>query len=298
MASPLSFLWLEITGKCQLGCAHCYADSGPQGSHGDMTMTDWCRVIDEAKPLGIEMVQFIGGEPTMHPDLPRLVDYALAREIAVEVYSNLVHVRPELWETFTRPGVRLATSYYADDASQHEAITKRRGSHARTKRNIIEALRRSIPLRVGIVDVHDDQRVDQARAELSSLGVMEIGYDRLRQVGRGIRTQQANVNQLCGNCASGVLAVSPQGAVWPCVFSRWLPVGNVRNQSLAEIVTGDQCQGVRNELAEHFEQVPIAKCEPKWCDPYDAGCHPECNPSCSPQCNPTKCRPNCLPPRR
>ncbi len=213
MASPLTFLWLEITGKCQLGCAHCYADSGPRGSHGVMTMADWCRVIDESTTLGIEMVQCIGGEPTMHPDLPRLVDHALEREIEVEVYSNLVHIRPELWETFTRPGVRLATSYYADNATQHEEITNRRGSHARTKRNIIEALRRSIPLRVGIVDVHDHQRVDEAHAELISLGVQEIGYDRLRQVGRGVRNETADVSQLCGNCASGVLAVSPEGAV-------------------------------------------------------------------------------------
>lgn len=262
-----------------------------------MTPSDWHRVIDESTTLGIEMVQFIGGEPTMHPDLPRFVDHALGRGIEVEVYSNLVHVRPELWETFTLPGVRLATSYYADNVMQHEAITKRRGSHARTKSNIIEALRRSIPLRVGIVDVHDDQRVDEARDELASLGVQEIGYDRLRQVGRGVHTQAADVSQLCGNCASGVLAVSPEGAVWPCVFSRWLPVGNVHEQSLAEIVAGDQCQGVRAELAEHFQLAPVGACDPR-CEPYSAGCHPECNPSCSPRRNPIACRPNCLPPKR
>lgn len=297
MAAALSFLWLEITAKCQLGCAHCYADSGPKGTHGVMSRADWRRVIEEAAKSGVQMVQFIGGEPTLHRDLPNLVEHALACGVEVEVYSNLVHVRPELWETFTRPGVRLATSYYADNATQHETITKRRGSHARTKRNIIEALRRSIPLRVGIVDVHDGQRVDQARAELASLGVEDIEYDRLRQVGRGVRDQAADVNQLCGNCASGVLAVSPQGAVWPCVFSRWLPVGNVREQPLAEIVAGERCQGVRDELAEHFQQSPVGRCDPK-CEPYTAGCHPECNPSCSPRCSPISCRPNCLPPKR
>jgi MoaA/NifB/PqqE/SkfB family radical SAM enzyme len=25
---PLDFLWLEVTGKCQLACSHCYASSG------------------------------------------------------------------------------------------------------------------------------------------------------------------------------------------------------------------------------------------------------------------------------
>ena len=36
----LSFMWLELTGKCQLACGHCYADSGPAGTHGTMTAAD------------------------------------------------------------------------------------------------------------------------------------------------------------------------------------------------------------------------------------------------------------------
>lgn len=52
-----SFLWLEITGRCQLACVHCYAESGPAGSHGLMTKADWLRVLDEAAEIGVEMVQ-------------------------------------------------------------------------------------------------------------------------------------------------------------------------------------------------------------------------------------------------
>jgi MoaA/NifB/PqqE/SkfB family radical SAM enzyme len=103
--SDVSFIWLEVTGRCQLECQHCYAASGPSGTHGSMTSADWRRVIDEAAGLGVGMVQFIGGEPTLHPDLPELLDHALAGGLAVEVFSNLVHVTPSLWERFTRPGV-------------------------------------------------------------------------------------------------------------------------------------------------------------------------------------------------
>jgi MoaA/NifB/PqqE/SkfB family radical SAM enzyme len=28
----LSFVWLEVTGKCQLRCPHCYAESGPNAT--------------------------------------------------------------------------------------------------------------------------------------------------------------------------------------------------------------------------------------------------------------------------
>jgi MoaA/NifB/PqqE/SkfB family radical SAM enzyme len=50
----LTFVWLEITGKCQLQCSHCYADSGPSGTHGRMSTPDWLRVIDQAAGLGVK----------------------------------------------------------------------------------------------------------------------------------------------------------------------------------------------------------------------------------------------------
>ena len=84
-----SFLWLEITGKCQLECVHCYAGSSPRGTHGEMVFDDWKRVISEAADAGVQHVQFIGGEPTLHPHLDELVDHALGARLRVEVgYSN------------------------------------------------------------------------------------------------------------------------------------------------------------------------------------------------------------------
>ncbi|WP_461032714.1 radical SAM protein [Streptomyces mayteni] len=286
----LDFVWLEITGRCQLECVTCYAESGPTGSHGSMTADDWRRVIEEAADLGVSMVQLIGGEPTTHPEFERLLVHAVESGLQVEVFTNLVHVKPRWWDVYGHPSVSLATSYYSDQASQHEAITTRRGSYARTKANIAEAARRGIPLRVGIIDVNDDQRVAQARRELEGLGVTEIGTDRLRQVGRGIRDASPSVAQLCGNCAQGVAAVSPEGWVWPCVFSRWLPVGNVRSESLGEVWSGAAMTATATDLAARFAE--LRPCVPEMCNPQ---CGPSCSPACAPRqnCRPTNtCAPN------
>lgn len=295
----LSFAWLELTGKCQLSCGHCYAESGPTGGHGEMAREDWLRVLNESAALGVRMVQFIGGEPTLYPSFRDLVTHALGLGLAVEVFTNLVHVSPGIWQVFGLPGVRLATSYYTDLVDQHEAITGRSGSHRKTMGNIAEALRRSIPLRVGVIDVRDDQRVEQARSQLAALGLTEISADRLRQVGRGVRNQEPSLAQLCGGCGNGKIAISPSGEVWPCVFSRWMPVGNVRTASLEAIVTGARAASVTAQLSDHFGPItPELKCVPKMCDP-DCGpnCSPACNPSCWPHgtgpCGPKGgCKPN------
>ena len=255
-----------------------------------MAVGDWVRVMDEAAELGVEMVQFIGGEPTLHPYFLLLLDHALKRELKVEVFSNLVRISEGLWNAFSRPGISLATSYYSDDADEHAIITGR-PSYARTRANIIEALRRSIPLRVGLINVQDGQRVEEAAAELKALGVIEIGTDRLRQVGRGVRHQKTDLSQLCGKCAQGVAAVSNNGEVWPCVFARWMPVGNVHRHTLSEILTGPKMTETAAQLTTYFDACPVNTCSPDDCDPV---CIPDCSPSCGPNCNPS-CNPNCQP---
>lgn len=280
----VSFVWLEITGKCQLECAHCYASSGPDGNRGAMTEKDWRRVIDQAHSMGARMVQFIGGEPTLHPSLPVLIDYARDRGVEVEVFTNLVHVNLALWKVFSQPGVRLATSYYSDNAKEHAAVTQR-PTHARTRANITEALRRSIPVRVGVVNVWDGQRIDRALTELRELGVTDIGTDHVRQVGRGVLDQKAGLDQLCGHCGAGKVAISATGEVWPCVFSRWMPIGNIRERALVDILTGAEMNSVSEMLQSHFGS-PQMPCVPNMCDP-------QCGPSCSPACSPAgNCRPS------
>lgn len=265
--APLSFLWLELTGRCQLACRHCYADSSPAGTHGSMSSADWVRVIDEAAEWGVRAVQFIGGEPTLHPALPELINHALSRALAVEVFTNLVHVSAELWDAFTQPGVSLATSYYSDDADQHAAITGR-PSYARTQANLAEAGRRGIPLRAGVIDLGDGQRAQQAIDELAVLGVARIGYDRLRQIGRGVRDEDSTARQLCGRCGDGRAAVRPDGIVGPCVFARWVRAGSVLDGPLGAAVA--TIPAARAELIE--QGMPMRG--GRGCNPDDDECPP------------------------
>jgi MoaA/NifB/PqqE/SkfB family radical SAM enzyme len=100
---PYRRLWAELTNKCQLECVMCYARSGPHGSHGAMSADDWMSLVEQAAAAKINMMQFMGGEPTMHPCFTQIMSRALAAGLDVEVYSNLVHVTDEMWELFQSP---------------------------------------------------------------------------------------------------------------------------------------------------------------------------------------------------
>ncbi len=262
-----SFLELEITQFCQLNCAHCYSESGPHAGRGTMTAQDWERVIDQAAALRVETVQFMG-EPTLDPDLPWLVRYAQAAGLKVDVYTNLVHVTPELWELFSLPRVSLGFSWYSADPGKHAEVTGSRASHARTKANIREALRRHIPLRAGIVEVVEGQGIEEAKAELRALGVTSMRADRARGVGRAAGGKEPVISELCGRCGRGRAAVGMDGQLTPCVMGRFLIVGNVKDTALGDILGGDQWQQIVASVP------PLDACVT--CTPADSN---DCNPS-------------------
>ncbi|MET7479514.1 radical SAM/SPASM domain-containing protein [Streptomyces sp. NPDC005648] len=274
-ATGIQSVELEVTGRCQLQCSHCCTSSGPTASAGAMTPQDWRSVITDIAALGIPAVQFIGGEPTLTPYLTQYIDHALTLNLKVEVYSNLAHVRPGLWSAFQKAGVCLATSYYSDQATQHEQITKGPGSYRRTRDNIAEAVRLGIPLRVGIVEVLEGQRIAQAQEELRQLGVTSIKVDRTRKVGRAADpgTSIPSTSELCGNCFRYRVSVDPDGAVSGCILSRFLVAGNVREQPLAAILGSDRWQHLT-------DAVPAPRAA---CTPDDSG---DCDPASTEACDP------------
>ncbi len=255
---PIRSLWLEVTGRCQLACDHCYASSSPTGTHGTMTAANWQTIIDDAAAFGVRTVQFIGGEPTTYPGLAELVGHALRVCLTVEVYTNLLRVPDDLWRVFGQPGVRLATSYYSATPGEHDRITGRTGSHARTTANIVEALRRGIPLRVGLIG--DGETADRAHSALLGLGVTDIRRDEVRDFGRAAGGDITAKG--CGACGLGRAAILPDGSVTPCVMSRDLTGGNVRDTPLPALLTGEQWRTV-------VDRVPRPRGAAKPCNPDD-----------------------------
>ncbi|MFI9720806.1 radical SAM/SPASM domain-containing protein [Streptomyces sp. NPDC052396] len=273
----LTFAWLEITGLCNLKCVHCYANSSPEGDHGNMDDADWRRVMDELAGTGVRDIQFIGGEPTLHPGLPEYIRHACSQGMRVEVFSNMTHIRDEVWEALQLPGVRLAFSYYSDWDQDHDDVTQSKGSNERTRSNVEKAKRLGISMRGSVIRVLKDQRSQPAETQLLQLGIRDVRTDTLRPFGRGADGKPPQIKRLCGRCGRGKVAIGPNGDVWPCVFARWMSIGNVHEQSVEAIYYGLPNRLVRSELEEAFPHTVVSS---------TPSCLPDCSPSfetCSPQ---------------
>jgi hypothetical protein len=107
---------VEVNSGCNLDCPVCFAGSGHQPDGFSLTREQVARMLDafvaaEGEP---EVVQFSGGEPSIHPDIVAFIEMAKARGIrAVMLNTNgirlarddaflaeLARVRPHIYLQF------------------------------------------------------------------------------------------------------------------------------------------------------------------------------------------------------
>src|SRR4029453_15593031 len=100
------------------------------------------------------------------------------------------------------------------------------------------------PIKLYTKPITPNQDVAATEQMLRSLGIDNVGIDKMRGVGRGAAgTPHARpVDALCGQGAMARATVDPEGWVYPCVFSRWLKIGNVRSEPFNVIIKSETMQ--------------------------------------------------------
>ena len=118
---------LEVTKRCDLRCAFCFADGGQQ--EADMPMEQVKKAIDRIRTLcGKPLLQLSGGEPTLRDDLPELVRYAKEAGCSyVQVNTNGLRLArdPEYAQALAKAGLDIVFLQF--DGTRQEIYEKLRG---------------------------------------------------------------------------------------------------------------------------------------------------------------------------
>jgi MoaA/NifB/PqqE/SkfB family radical SAM enzyme len=78
-----------LTTKCNLSCPYCFAQERlGDGRKLAMSIENVSKVIDFLKRSGHPYFRAMGGEPTLHPEFPRILKMALEAEMRVDLLSN------------------------------------------------------------------------------------------------------------------------------------------------------------------------------------------------------------------
>lgn len=78
-----------LTGRCNINCAHC-SQKGYRQDHADIDKAVVFKVIDRIRDSKLKTkISYTGGEPTLHPDFPEIVEY-VAKNLPFDTYINLL----------------------------------------------------------------------------------------------------------------------------------------------------------------------------------------------------------------
>ena len=84
----IRFAWIEITQNCNLICRHCYEGSSRRECKPEITFDNFAFVIDELEKHGVGGIQLVGGEPLVHSQINKMIDYVAGKFPYIEIYTN------------------------------------------------------------------------------------------------------------------------------------------------------------------------------------------------------------------
>ena len=128
---PVRRIELFISSGCNLHCSFCCESERIQRRAWmpEDQIVGW---LDRAVASGVQLIQFMGGEPTLHPGFPRALREAKARGLSTFVITNLMRWEDDAFAEEVAPWLDgVMVSMHAGNAETGAIITGRPRWYAR-----------------------------------------------------------------------------------------------------------------------------------------------------------------------
>ena len=122
----ISAMTREGRWHCNQKCLHCYAAGQTLGETPELTTDQWRELLEKLRRANIPQVTFTGGEPTLRPDLPELVE--AAQWFVTRLNTNGRLLTPELCRRLYGASLdSVQVTLYSHDPAVHNALVGAEG---------------------------------------------------------------------------------------------------------------------------------------------------------------------------
>ncbi|MEA1997392.1 MAG: radical SAM protein, partial [Gemmatimonadota bacterium] len=184
---------IDLTNRCNLNCPICFANANVTGKVYEPSKEDILKMLDLYRaelPVSGRMVQFSGGEPTLHPDFFDIIRESMEKGFShIQVASNGIKFADQDF-TDKAKEAGLHTIYLQFDGVDDEVYKKTRGRPLfEIKQKVIECVRKAdmkivyVPTIVG--GINENQVGKILQFALDNIDVSSgISYQPVSLVGR------------------------------------------------------------------------------------------------------------------
>ncbi len=130
-------IYLTLTANCNLRCLGCrYGRDFMPGSQLSWEIVKG--VLDDCKAINLRNIRFYGGEPLLHPDLPKMVEHADRLGLHSLLTTNGVLLEKKFDELYAAGLRRISIGIYGT-AESYESYVQRRDKYSDILRGIAYA---------------------------------------------------------------------------------------------------------------------------------------------------------------
>jgi len=259
--NPLRTVDLVFEYRCNYKCSHCYAADFEDREKSPLSVSDIFETVDKCCQEGAIHFNIIGGEPTLHKDLFKLIDRINKKAAISSLATNGSMIDEEFARKLKKNGLDVVLlSLDSLDEKEHDQI-RGKGSYKKAIRALESCFKAK--LKVYISTVLTKQNIRDGSMEklehfcgekemllhtnLPALYGMWKGRDDLffneqdkelvKKLYKGKHVRACEMTSYFSTrCRSGVekLHITAYGDVMPCTF---VPIsfGNIKKEGLSEI---------------------------------------------------------------
>ena len=148
---------IEVTRRCPLDCVHCYNNlpvSDHAARHGELTLDEHRRIIDEIAAAGCLWLLYTGGEPFARRDFLDIYTHARRAGMIVTLFTNGTMITPRIADHLVEwPPFGIEITLYGRTRETYERLTGIPGSYDRCMRGIELLVERRLSLDLKTVAV-------------------------------------------------------------------------------------------------------------------------------------------------
>lgn len=187
-------LCLEVTDRCVLNCVHCSTNaSGNLNNNEGLKYDETCSIISDFRSCGGSILEISGGEPTLHPSLFKIVDFAKSKNLEVRLYTagvtydnKLGPLKEGLFRKLLASALDKIIFNLQGPKQVHDSITQKAGSFEAVYESIERAKKLGFWVGIHFVPMKPNAgKIGEVLAVAKKLYVDEVALLRFVPQGRG-----------------------------------------------------------------------------------------------------------------